>query len=184
MLEGQYQDPVRIVRFNTTEKWSQDVSADVTPESLQRCDPQMRDVPFFLQALSIDTKADITACSYHCQCGLCDPWLPARPVPKRPTPASSNRHSQPRSTGYRAASAGCTKSNSTGIESSSISLITSLRSVLALAGRLASPETTHPPAFCQNGSTAAAKLYPNPRSVRIIFGALGSASSLRRNRIT
>jgi hypothetical protein len=27
MLEGQYKNPVRVVSFNTAEKWSQDVSA-------------------------------------------------------------------------------------------------------------------------------------------------------------
>jgi hypothetical protein len=49
LLEGQYQSPVRVVAFNTAEKWSQDVSADVAHELRQRCDLQMRDVPFFLQ---------------------------------------------------------------------------------------------------------------------------------------
>jgi hypothetical protein len=32
MLEGQYQNPVRVVGFNTSEKWSEDVSADVAHE--------------------------------------------------------------------------------------------------------------------------------------------------------
>jgi hypothetical protein len=49
MLEGQYKNPVRVVSFNTAEKWSQDVSADVAHELRRRCDLQMRDVPFFLQ---------------------------------------------------------------------------------------------------------------------------------------
>jgi hypothetical protein len=49
LLEGQYQSPVRVIAFNTAEKWSQDVSADVAHELRQRCDLQMRDVPFFLQ---------------------------------------------------------------------------------------------------------------------------------------
>ena len=49
MLEGQYKNPVRVVAFNTSEKWSQDVSADVAYELRQRCDLQARDVPFFLQ---------------------------------------------------------------------------------------------------------------------------------------
>ena len=48
LLEGQYQNPVRIVAFNTAEKWSQDVSADVAHELRRRCDLQLRDVPFFL----------------------------------------------------------------------------------------------------------------------------------------
>ncbi len=49
LLEGQYKNPVRIVAFNTTEKWSQDVSADVAHELRRRSDLQLRDVPFFLQ---------------------------------------------------------------------------------------------------------------------------------------
>jgi uncharacterized membrane protein len=49
LLEGQYKNPVRIVGFNTAEGWSKDVSTDVAHEIRQRCDLQMRDVPFFLQ---------------------------------------------------------------------------------------------------------------------------------------
>jgi hypothetical protein len=49
LLEGQYKNPVRVVAFNTAEKWSQDVSADVAHELRQRCDLQLRDVPFYLE---------------------------------------------------------------------------------------------------------------------------------------
>jgi hypothetical protein len=49
MLEGQYQNPVRVVGFNTTERWSEDVSADVARELRFRCALQMRDVPIILQ---------------------------------------------------------------------------------------------------------------------------------------
>ena len=49
LLSGQCKNPVRVVGFNTAEGWSQDVSADVARELRQRCDEQMRDVPFFLQ---------------------------------------------------------------------------------------------------------------------------------------
>jgi hypothetical protein len=48
LLDGQFQNPVRIVSFNTAENWSQDVSADVAHELRKRCDLHMRDVPFFL----------------------------------------------------------------------------------------------------------------------------------------
>jgi hypothetical protein len=49
LLDGQYTNPLRVVGFNTAEKWSQDVSADVAQELRRRCDLQQRDVPFFLQ---------------------------------------------------------------------------------------------------------------------------------------
>jgi hypothetical protein len=49
LIEGQYKNPVRVVGFNTSEGWSQDVSADVAHELRHRCDLQMRDVPSFLQ---------------------------------------------------------------------------------------------------------------------------------------
>ena len=49
MLEGQYQNPVRVVGFNTAEGWSRDVSADVALEVRRRCDLQLRDVPFYLE---------------------------------------------------------------------------------------------------------------------------------------
>ena len=50
LLEGEYKNPVRVVGFNTAEKWSQDVSADVALELRRRCDLQMRDVPFHLES--------------------------------------------------------------------------------------------------------------------------------------
>ena len=49
LLDGQYKNPIRVVSFNTAEKWSQDVSADVAQELRRRCNLQMSDVPFFLQ---------------------------------------------------------------------------------------------------------------------------------------
>ena len=49
LLSGQYKNPVRVIAFNTAEKWSQDVSGDVAHELRHRCHEQMRDVPFGLQ---------------------------------------------------------------------------------------------------------------------------------------
>jgi hypothetical protein len=49
MLSGEYKNSVRVVAFNAAERWSQDVSRDVAHELRQRCDMQMRDVPFGLQ---------------------------------------------------------------------------------------------------------------------------------------
>lgn len=49
LLDGQYNNPVRVVAFNTAEKWSQDVSGDVAGELRRRCDLQLRDIPEPLQ---------------------------------------------------------------------------------------------------------------------------------------
>jgi hypothetical protein len=52
LLSGQYNNPIRIIAFNTAERWSEDVSEDVAHELRLRCDLQMRDVPFFLQSFT------------------------------------------------------------------------------------------------------------------------------------
>ena len=49
LLSGQYTNPIRVIAFNTAERWSEDVSEDVAQELRRRCDLQMRDVPFYLQ---------------------------------------------------------------------------------------------------------------------------------------
>ena len=49
MLRGEYNDPVRIVGFNTAEGWSRDVSEDVAAEIRHRCDLQATDVPANLE---------------------------------------------------------------------------------------------------------------------------------------
>jgi hypothetical protein len=36
LMSGQYNDPVRVVAFNTTERWSEDVSEDVAREIMRR----------------------------------------------------------------------------------------------------------------------------------------------------
>ena len=52
LLAGQYRKPSRVVAFNTAERWSEDVSVDVAHELRRRCDLQMRDIPFYLQAFT------------------------------------------------------------------------------------------------------------------------------------
>jgi hypothetical protein len=52
LLTGQYTNPIRVIAFNTVERWSEDVSEDVAHELRRRCDRQMRDVPFFLQGFT------------------------------------------------------------------------------------------------------------------------------------
>ena len=48
LLSGQYNDPIRVVAFNTGERWSEDVSADVAAVLRRRCDLQLREVPSVL----------------------------------------------------------------------------------------------------------------------------------------
>ena len=49
LLTGQYNNPLRVVAFNTAEHWSENVSEYVARELRRRCDLQMRVVPFYLQ---------------------------------------------------------------------------------------------------------------------------------------
>jgi len=49
LLSGQYSAPIRVVAFNTEERWSEDVSEDVAHELRRRCDLQARDVPSSIQ---------------------------------------------------------------------------------------------------------------------------------------
>ena len=49
LLDGQYRNPVRVVAFNTAEKWSQDVSEDIAQEIRRRCDLQFTDLPSTIQ---------------------------------------------------------------------------------------------------------------------------------------
>jgi hypothetical protein len=38
LMSGQFNDPVRVVAFNTLEHWSEDVSEDIATEIQTRCD--------------------------------------------------------------------------------------------------------------------------------------------------
>jgi hypothetical protein len=50
LLEGQYNEPVRLVGFNTAEGWARDVSADVAEELRGRCGLEGASVPAYLEA--------------------------------------------------------------------------------------------------------------------------------------
>jgi hypothetical protein len=49
LMSGQFNDPVRVVAFNTLEHWAQDVSKDVALEVQSRCDIDGHDVPEALE---------------------------------------------------------------------------------------------------------------------------------------
>jgi hypothetical protein len=48
-MSGQFNDPVRVVAFNTLEHWAQDVSKDIALEIQSRCDIDGHDVPETVQ---------------------------------------------------------------------------------------------------------------------------------------
>jgi len=48
-MAGEYSDPVRVIGFNTAERWSEDVSEDVARKIRRRFDLQAADVPSGLQ---------------------------------------------------------------------------------------------------------------------------------------
>jgi hypothetical protein len=45
LLTGQHGNPIRVIAFNTAERWSEDVSEDVARELRRRCDLQTHDLP-------------------------------------------------------------------------------------------------------------------------------------------
>jgi hypothetical protein len=49
LLGGQYNNPIRVVAFNTAEGWSREVSEDVAQEIRRRCDLQFADIPSPIQ---------------------------------------------------------------------------------------------------------------------------------------
>lgn len=49
LMSGQYNNPIRVIAFNTAERWSEDVSGDVASEICRRCDLQTCDVPSAIQ---------------------------------------------------------------------------------------------------------------------------------------
>jgi hypothetical protein len=48
LMSGQFNDPIRVVSFNTLEHWSRDVSTEVAREIQCRCDIDGADVPQYL----------------------------------------------------------------------------------------------------------------------------------------
>ena len=59
LLTDQYSHPIRVVAFNTAERWSEDVSEDVAHELRRRCDLQMRELPSTISDLSSGTRIAI-----------------------------------------------------------------------------------------------------------------------------
>jgi hypothetical protein len=50
LMSGQYNEPVRVVAFNTAEHWSEDASEDVAREIMRRLDLTGRELPASIAA--------------------------------------------------------------------------------------------------------------------------------------
>src|SRR6185436_8923437 len=70
LLTGQYSHPIRVVAFNTAERWSEDVSEDVAHELRRRCIYRCASFPLRFLILSKGTRAEIGA---SCPSGWSDP---------------------------------------------------------------------------------------------------------------
>jgi hypothetical protein len=49
LMSGQFNDPVRVIAFNTLEHWSRDVSQDAAVEIQIRCDIEGLAIPEYIQ---------------------------------------------------------------------------------------------------------------------------------------
>ena len=49
LMSGQFHDPVRVVAFNTAERWSEDASEDIAWEIIRRLDPVGDELPLSLE---------------------------------------------------------------------------------------------------------------------------------------
>jgi hypothetical protein len=49
LLSGQFNDPVRVMAFNTLEHWAKDVSQEIAAEIVSRCDIDGLPVPEYLK---------------------------------------------------------------------------------------------------------------------------------------
>jgi hypothetical protein len=70
LMSGQFDDPVRVVAFNTLEHWAQDVSRDVALEIQSRCDIDGHDIPEAFRDFVIAMPVPIgsSPCSWHRPC--------------------------------------------------------------------------------------------------------------------
>jgi hypothetical protein len=56
LMSGQYSDPVRVVAFNTAERWAEDVSEDIAREIQRRVDLAGDELPPSIEAF-VETHA-------------------------------------------------------------------------------------------------------------------------------
>jgi hypothetical protein len=57
LVAGQFNDPVRVIAYNTLEHWSQDISEDIALEIQSRCDIEGTAVPEHIQDFVVNFAA-------------------------------------------------------------------------------------------------------------------------------
>jgi hypothetical protein len=63
-LTGQFNDPARVIAFNTLEHWSEDVSEDIAAEIQSRCDMDSVEVPEHVRDFVIRHKTKSATCRH------------------------------------------------------------------------------------------------------------------------
>jgi hypothetical protein len=93
MLEGQYQNPVRVVGFTTAEKWSEDVSGDVAMSCAAAAIYSFGTFRFIWKISSNGTKDDTMIFSYRFRYAWCEPCrTPAKAASRWPQSRLSRLH--------------------------------------------------------------------------------------------
>jgi len=69
LMAGQFNDPVRVVAFNTLEHWSEDVSKDIAREILSRGDIEGVEVPEHIRDFVASHADPAEACFSDRECG-------------------------------------------------------------------------------------------------------------------
>jgi hypothetical protein len=75
LLSGQYKNPVRIVAFNTVEKWSQDISEDVAHGCATAAASRCEIFRSACESSLICMTVAITTSSYRSRCAWSKPRL-------------------------------------------------------------------------------------------------------------
>jgi hypothetical protein len=57
LMSGRFNDPIRVVAFNTLEHWAEDISAEVAAEIQTRCDIEGDDIPDYIHDFATRSAA-------------------------------------------------------------------------------------------------------------------------------
>lgn len=49
LMSGRFNDPIRVVAFNTLEHWAKDISAEIAAEIQVRCDIEGEEIPEYIR---------------------------------------------------------------------------------------------------------------------------------------